>query len=235
MAEREEFDVGGVHFPLEDQATGTSLLAVCDPALSALIAFLAFRINAHLAAALTGAVAAGNPPIGMNIRKTFSIDAITLIAKAEQTSFPFFFVARKRVRFNDRTANWRQGTGVLTWGYVLPAMTLEQAEKFLHVLQAVTSIVEHSLYLGFDPNYNGGERMLDSGIVSARLTDARFEPYRIGDLTDTHFHAVVGEIELVEQVMPTEAGMQTLTKTSVKVTDESTQPGNPADVINAEV
>lgn len=236
MAEYDEFDVGGAHFPLSDQAAGASLLALCDPALAALIPFLAFRINRGLAEALKGAVAAGNPPIGANIRKTFSTDALTNIAKAEQTAFPFFCVHRKSALFSDRTGNWRQGKATLGFAYVLPAMTLEQAEKFSHVLHAVAGIIEHSLYIGFDPNYNDGERLLDvSGIASARLIEVRYEPYRIGDLTDTHFHAVVGDIEVVEQVMPTTTGIQTLSGTAVKITDESAQPGDPVDVINAEV
>jgi hypothetical protein len=236
VADFDTFVIGGVTYPLTTQATGTSLVDVCDPALAKLISFISFRVNLYLGDALTGAVAAGNPPIGANVRRTFSQDALSLIAKAEQAAFPFLAIWRKKSKFDDRTSNWRQDTCTMGFAYVLPPMTLEQGEKFAHVLHAVTVIVKHSLYLGFDPAYNDSERIFEtSGIASARLTTATYEPYRIGDLTDTHFNAVVGELEVVEQVTPSDGGLQKLTVSTVKITDESTQPGNPDDVINARV
>ena len=234
MAAYEQFDVGGIHFPLEEAPAGASLLSACDPALSKILAFLAFRIDRALGDSLTGAVQAGAPSIAKNVRQTFSTDALTNIAKAEQFSCPFLAVFRHRSRFEDKTTNWRQDSATLGFSYVLPAMTLEQAEKYSHVLHAVAVIIEHSLYMGFDPAYEGGERLLDSaGISSAKLIDVKYELFRVGSQTDTQFHAVTGDIGVVEQIMPTDSGLQALTGMSVKLTDESVELGNPVDLINA--
>lgn len=234
MAAYEQFDVGGIHFPLGEARPGASLLTACDPALEKILSFLAFRIDYALGDALTGALQAGAPTVGRNVRQTFSTDALNNAAKAEQVSFPFLSVYRRRSRFEDKTTNWRQDSSTLGFSYVLPAMTLEQAEKYSHVLHAVAVIVEHSLSLGFDPSYNQGERLLDSaGISSADVVDVKYELFRIGTATDTHCHAIIGDINVVEQVMPTLSGLQPLTGINLKATDESAIPGSPVDLINA--
>ena len=233
MATYDHYDVGAVHFPLLEADAGASLLAQCDPALSKIISFLAFRIDRGLGDSLVGAVQAGAPTIPRNVRKTYSTNALVNISKGEQAQCPFLAVYRQKSHFADRTTNWRTDSTTLGFAYVLPAMTFEQAEKYAHVLHAVAVIIEHSLYMGFDPNYNDGERLVDVGIASAKLTEAKYEPYRLGELTDTHFHAITGDIGLVEQIMPTEDDLQPLTGINLKLTDESVQPGNPVDLINA--
>jgi hypothetical protein len=236
VAERDTFHFGDIAFPLADGVAGQSLLAACDPARAKLIDFLAFQINRYVDAALTGALTIGVPRVGKNIAMTLALDPIANVTKAEQVKFPLFCIWPKSSTFDDRTANWRQEVRIMGWGYMLPAMTLEQAAKYEPVLRSVTAIVNHSLHLGYDPAYNDGERVVgDNAIASAKCTRATFEPFQLGDLTDTHLHAVFGELEVRELVMPTTEGLQTLSGTSIKISDESASPGNPSEVVNADV
>jgi len=88
--EGESFLFGGVLYPLGEQPVAESLLQACDPALAKLIDFLTFEINLKIGLALTSAVARGNPPIAMNIRKVLTVDPFTHAEKAEQLAFPLF-------------------------------------------------------------------------------------------------------------------------------------------------
>lgn len=231
MTDFDSYQFGGVVYPLPSQTAGTSLRAVCDPALDKLIEFLAFSIDLKLGTALKDAVAAGNPPIAFNVKKTLGVDPIANVAKSEQVSFPLFCIWRDKSSMSQRTLNWRQDIHKMGWAYMLPPMTLEQADKFSHVLHAVVTIVNESLNQGFDPAYNSGERVVGGNlIVSARCTEARYEPYRLGDLTESHFHSVFGDLEVTEQGEPYTTGLTPITGIDTTITDESVQESNPIEI-----
>lgn len=215
------FEFGNVVFPLTAQPTAGSLLAVCDPALAKLIDFLSFRINAYIATALRDVTGGKNPPIPITIRRALSVDPIANVTTTEQVAFPLFAVWRDRSKMSDRTLNWRQDVHDMGWAFMLPAMTLEQGEKYAHVLHAVVDIVNTSLRQGYDPAYNSGERIfLTTNISKAMCTEARYEPYKIADLTETRFYSVFGNLEVVEQQEPYTVGLSTFVGADLTVTQQ---------------
>lgn len=234
MAEREQFTFGDINFPLEDGTPGVSLLATCDPARAKLISFLSAQLDRYIGEALTGSLSAGAPRATKNVARTLSVDPVANVVKAEQVGFPLFCIWPKSSTFDDKTSNWRQEIRILGVAYMLPKMTLEQAEKYEPILRSVVAVLNHSLYLGYDPNYNNGERVVgDNRITSAKLVRGTYEAFQIGDLTDTQSHAFFGEIELREMVQPNDVGLAPLTGANLKITDGTEQPGNPVDAINA--
>lgn len=222
MSDPQPFQFGSIVFPLADQAAGTSLLSVCDPALAKLIDFLAFEIDSKLSTALTGTLSSGALPVGKNIAMRLSVHPTEGHTKADLLKWPLFCVYRGTSKMSAVTLNWRQDVHTLEWCYVLPPMTLLWADKFAHVLHAVVDIVNWSLAQGYDPLYNSGERVIGANkIASAKCVQAKYGPYKLGDQTDTIFHGVFGEIELVEQSEPNTTGLLDLTGADFAVTQQS--------------
>lgn len=222
MSDPQVFQFGSVVFPLADQAAGTSLLSVCDPALAKLIDFLAFEIDTKLSTALTGTLSSGALPVGKNIAMRLSVHPTEGHTKADLLKWPLFCMWRDTSKMSARTLNWRQDVHTLGWCYVLPPMTLQWADKFAHVLHAVVDIVNGALNYGFDPAYNSGERILGANnISSAQCTQAKYGPYKLGDQTDTIFHGIFGEIEVVEQQRPNNTGLSDFLGADVTVTHQS--------------
>jgi hypothetical protein len=236
MAEGDFFQFGNVVFPLADQAAGASLLAVCDPALAKIQDYLAFEIDHWLDKVVTSTLSRGTPPVGKNIAMRLSVEPVILNVKADQLRFPLFCVWRNESAHSDRTKNWRQDVHRMSWSYSLPAMTLEWADKFAHVLHAVVDIVNYALHAGHDPAYNNDEHVIgDNQITSAWTLSTRYGPYQLGEMTDTKFYSVFGELQVVEQSRPTRLGLPDYAGSSLSVTDESTQENNPTTVVEATV
>lgn len=188
---------GGVSFPLEPQTTAASLLHVADPALEALVAYLVFFLNADMGTALVDALASASPPVTANVMAAFTTDPGVESITPEQLQFPALFVWRKSSTYAERMLNQPRRVSVLGWAYIPPPMRFEYAEKFSHICNAVELSMGRALSYGYHPDYNGGAA-LDAGITSMRLTSANREIHPGAELTN--FYAVIGELELTEDV-----------------------------------
>lgn len=231
MADFEIFQVGDLAFPLDAVPSNSALLGLADPGLAVLLNYLEFEINRKLGDFLSSATGRKNPPVATNIRKVLWLDPILNVEKADQVAFPLFCLWRGESKFSSKSLNWRQDANVMGFSYSLPAMALEQALRVAPVLHAIVTIINESLYQGFDPAYNNGARILgeDTNITSARCTDVRYGVLQLGDLTDTHFQSVFGKLEVIEQTRPNEDGLTTLTGTDFTVTDMKNDADLPYD------
>lgn len=231
----ENFQFGSIVFPLAEQVKGTSLLSICDPALANIINYLSFEINLKLGKVLTSVTKAGNPPIAFNIKRVLSVDPMTHAQNFDQIGFPLFAMWRDRSLMSGRTLNWKQEVNTMQWCYTLPAMTLEQSEKFAHVLHAVVAIVNTMLHEGHDPAYQDDIRVIGANeIASARLLEATYGFHKIGDQTSTVFNSVHGKIEVTEQTMEYTVGLPVSTGTAVTITQQSTDIEVPIEMIDAD-
>jgi hypothetical protein len=185
---------GGVAFPLPDRTTAQSLLPVADPPIDELSRFLPFFISKDLANAMTGALSGAAPAVTSNIAGVYTTDPGVETVKPEQLKFPAFFIWRKSGTYGDRVLEQPHGVSTCGWGYIMPAMTFEQAEKYSHVLYAVERSMGRALSFGYHPAYNGGLR-ISAGISSMRLLSANHEIHPAGELSS--FYCVMGDFELV--------------------------------------
>jgi hypothetical protein len=231
-AEKGAFKFAGVNYPLVAQPPGTELLAACDPTVAKILDFISSVLTTYLEAALVGS-ATGFAPIDAVVKMTTSVNPSD-IAKTDQFDFPLLAISRWRSEKNQKTANWLQSTWRLRAAYIFPPLGAAQAIQLLPALNAVEQIIVNRLHYGFDPSYNNGERILETaGIASCRVLSSEIGRWDVSNELD--FHGWFGELLMTEQEMPTTEGLEKLTVTTVKITDESTQPGNPDDVINARV
>jgi len=227
------FNFAGVSYPLLTQPSGGGLLSVCDPSVAKLIDFIESVLTTYMGAALVDA-AATVAPIDAVVKMTSSVDPSS-ISKVDQLDFPHLAVFRKRAEKTQKTANWDQNTWRIGVAYIFPPLSAAQAIQLMPALNSVGHIITNRLHYGFDPAYNSGERILEnSGMASCKVDSSEIGRWDVSNELD--YHGWFAELVMVEQEMETpNAGLQTLSGTAAKITDESVQPGDPVDVINAEV
>jgi hypothetical protein len=229
-AENGAFHYGKVRYPLLPQTAGADLLSLCDPTVSKLLEFLPSVLTTYIGPAFVSA-ATGESPITAMVAETISVNPSDL-SKVDQLSFPLFAIWRDRSEKSLKTSNYQQSAWKMRVAYILPPLSAEQAIKLHPVLNAVGQVIANRLHLGYDPAYNNGERIfLGNDIAACRIVSSEIGRWDVDKGLD--FHGWFGELALREQEMPTTEGLQTLTLTSVQLTDQSTQEGNPADVIDA--
>jgi hypothetical protein len=156
------------------------------------------------------------------------------VAKIDQLAFPLLAIWRKNSEKSQKTTNWQQAAWKLGIAYIYPPLSAEQSLKLHPALNAVGQIVANRLHYGRDPGYNSGERIFTANDIAAcRLETSEIGRWDVDKGLD--FHGWFGQLALTEQEMPTTEGLQRLTVSSVQATDQSTQEGNPTEVVNAVV
>lgn len=230
MTENAAFTFGGVTYPLASQASDTSLLALCDPTIAKLVAFLASVLETHVGAALVGA-ADGVAPIAAMVANTISLNPSD-VSKVDQLDFPLLAVWRKASEKKSRTGNWVHSEWRIGVAYILPPLSAARAIQLHPALNAVEQAIVNRLHLGYDPAFNSGERILAAaGIAACRVDKSEIGRWDVSNELD--FHGWFAELVVSEQESPNTAGLHPLTGINVKATDGSDQSGNPVDLINA--
>lgn len=208
---------------MPDQASAASLLPVADPPLNALLAFVTFFITADIGDSLTGALSDSAPPITETIRQGYTTDPGVETIKPEQLKFPALFMWRKSSTFEERYLNQPFRVSTCGWGYILPPMTFEQAEKYSHICNAVELSFGRALTIGTHPDYNSGAP-IGFGISGMRLMSATREIHPAGELSS--FYAVMGEFELREDSSESADGFA-----NYDATDYSIGVGNASEIL----
>lgn len=225
------FKYASVNFPLRAQDPEADLLSTCDPTVAKLLDFFQSVLETYVSPALIGAASAGFAPIMQMVGVTVPIDP-SLISKVDQLQLPILAVWRKKSTKSQRTANWQQSAWTMGVAYILPPLSAEQAIKLHPILNAVEQALSNRIHYGFDPNFNDGERIfLDNDIAACRIVSSEIGRWDVSK--DLDFHGWFGELELIEQEMPTTEGLEKLSGMSFKNSDESASPGNPVEVVNA--
>lgn len=231
MAEFQVFQYGGVQYPLIAVDPGTELLSICDPILATLLDFFEYRIGYYLGDVLTSASTGGHAPITSAVETKIAVDP-EILSKADQFKFPLLAVWHMRSDLRDQSTNWRERTRRLGISYVLPPLSAAQEIRILPLLSSVEAVIDHSIKQGFDPGFNSGERVfLDTR--KAQLMTGSIGRYPFGDTID--FHAWRGEMDLVETMRPTSDGLSEYVGSSITITDESVQEGNPITLVQASI
>ncbi len=227
------FQYGEVQYPLPAQTSGASLLSVADPLIATLLDFFAYRITTYVGDALTTAAASGGVVITSAVETKLSIDPMA-IAKADQFKFPLLAVWRKRSDNSDKTTNWHSYLSKIGIAYILPPMTAAQSLRVWPILHGVNDVIDHSVMVGHDAGFDSDVRIFaEAETGRARLMRCEFSRYPFGDTMD--FQAWTGELEVVELMRATTAGLPTYQGSNVSITDESVQPGNPIEMIAMKV
>jgi|WetSurMetagenome_2_1015567.scaffolds.fasta_scaffold02064_12 hypothetical protein len=228
MAGYDSFKYGGIVFPLPSQAGGTPLLEICDPGLGAILQFLRSVIDSYVGNAFVAA-AAGAEGVTNVIGHLFNVDPLR-IGKHTLYKFPILCAWRTDSQYSNRTTAWRQSTGHIRVAYVMPPFDADTLVNLNPVLTAIERVVDHCLFMAFDPAYQAGQMVFtENGIVNCKLLSAARGAYQLADAID--FDSVVLELEIEEREMPHVSG-DPMTSSYLRV-DNSEDPDDP--VLQVEV
>jgi hypothetical protein len=235
LGEWAEFGHGGATYPLKNSGVvATPLLAVADPALYAAIEFFSAVIEMQLGAALRTYAAADGVVIQNAVLTKANIEPVPVIY-ADQTRFPFFAIYRTSEVQTQHTRVWDKSIAQWEFAYVLPSLMPKVQPRLAPILRAVTRVMAKAARMGWHPKYQSGRDVWkDAGLMSMKLTAARYERYeRINDpvTSQQFFRAVIGTIEAVERDMPVPEAFPAFAGGDLTIVEPTIDPG-PEPIVN---
>lgn len=159
MTDYSGFKSGGTTYPITASTTNT-LLRDADPALYYATNFIAGVLAIHIGPRLVAEAARTTiaAPIAAAVQYTVSVDPGPNLTDT-RFRWPLLAVYRIGGVRNSRTVVWRHL--IAQWGitYVLPPMTMHQAEAIYPIMKSVGDVIDNRITLGFDPAYNNGQKV----------------------------------------------------------------------------
>lgn len=196
--EEATFKVGRVLFPLTASITN-SLLLDADPTLYYALDFFAGVLQIHL----------GDRWFQEATRAGFVEEAATFVRnkvpydpayylKQNQIKPPILALYPIREDIEDKSNLYSNTSAVWSLSYILPPLSVEQAEQLLPFLRAVPKVLLNRLRMGWDPNYALGQLpWLLSGGMSFEILSVQYGSYE--GTKDLFFPATQIELRVSEQ------------------------------------
>lgn len=222
--ERGTFAFGGVTYPLA-AATGNSLLRDADPAVYYTLDYFASVLQTHLGDRWDeAATAAGLPNIASAIvQGSCGFNPEDYLTEG-QFALPLLAVYRDAALFGDHTNMYGWGIGTWRCEFILPPLTLSQAEQLLPILPSVVAVLVQRIQEGGDDGYDNGARVWElAGIDQIAAKAVRFGKY--AGAQGLVLPTVQIELEVYEQQSTPDGAFDevTSTGTSVDVYDPATE------------
>jgi hypothetical protein len=170
LSDYDQAQVGNVVLPLTP-VLSNPLLKDADPALAAVFDFFTWLVSHHIGPRWDAEVVALDRTdlVGRIVSITKSIDP-TFYFQQEQDIPPILAMYRQTTQFVERTRHYSQK--ISTWGFdwILPPLTPGEAERLLHLRNAVEDLFLERIDRGFDPNYQSGAQVFkNAGITGFKL------------------------------------------------------------------
>lgn len=227
---RDNSQIGEALLPPEPGDVAESLLATCDPALSALAAAFQTVLNAKLNTAWQAAAVSFGAEFGGNtVNEVHVLGAPELIEQSRATwKWPALMLWRLKDTYRPRTLSYDECESEVVCVYVLPPLTLEFAQRLGHIRKAVVNTLHALIEEQSDVSLLDGDNFLEAaGVEELRLVDATYgSVFRSADLQRDHL-GVEMTLALKEREMPTTTGAGTATdiRSTVDLVDTTTLSG----------
>lgn len=198
------FAYGDVVAPLTIDTTN-NLLTDADPALAAVLHFVAWGIETYIGPRLIAQARLCSVPLKLKraVERKISADPIPFLFSTD-FQFPMLSICRKHDRWDEHTSAFDKVTSEWELAYVLPSMPPKDQAAINPILRAVSGVVRHLLQKG-DPNYPAGATALrDAGIMYALLKEARYGSFQRIDGPTEFYRAVTATLIVLEREMPVE-------------------------------
>lgn len=175
MSDYGTFQSGGVIFPVEASPFVASRTAL-DPSLSAALAFYKAMLETHLGAYFAAMVTDSGVT---NLSSSIVAEVVgydpTPYLQSAQYKFPLLAMYRTEEEVSDHTVAWYKSESKYVFLYVLPPLDAAQANRIVHILKGVKSVIVDRTIQGYDPAYlSGAEVWADAGLMEIGVKSARY-------------------------------------------------------------
>lgn len=193
------FKFGGVTYPVPATPFVQSRTAL-SPVISAALLFYKAMLETHLGAYFAAMVTDAEVT---NLSSTIVTEMVgydpTQYLKEGQYKFPLMALHRTEIEISDHTVAWYKSASTFVFLYVLPPLTVAQANRIVHILEGVRAVIVDRTIQGYDPAYQSGAEVWTAcGVMSIGVKSARIGQIR--DLqTNLFFPALEMTIECEER------------------------------------
>lgn len=198
------FAHGGVTYPLTADTTN-DLLVDADPALAALIDFIAGVLQIHLGDRLAAEGAQLGLDLSQAVRKTLSHEPSPVML-ADELVFPCLALYRKEDAWDAHTAVYDKDVSTWELAYILPSLTPVQIKAIFPILRSIGVVIANRIWQGFDPAYKGGELIgATAPIHKAYLKKVSYGGYQPISNLSNYYRAIVAQVIVWERDMPVDS------------------------------
>lgn len=165
---------GDVTVPTTAATAGATLATECDPTIDGLVADFKSIINTKCAAAYAAAMGTGyKSTSGLVVDLTFTHEPDPSIAKMTWSG-PALFLWRAQERYFKRTNVHNDVEATVKLAYVMPPMTIEEAQKYGQIRTAIRTCLLGFIENKGDPVRKPGTLLSAYGLDSFNWTGAQF-------------------------------------------------------------